>query len=242
MATEEVTINGNTVWRDTGLTHRWFDAIGPETCKLIEDFVDTPFSAADQMAGWLATLIEDGGDESTVTLVAGSAGGEVLFSSDAGDNDGINAQLLGEAFSFGSRYPCYMGARFKVDDATESEILAGLVITDATILLSGTTDGLYFRKPDADTTLYLVAERNSVETTIGCATMADSVYITAEYLYTGGIVYVYINGTQVAELSDGDPNFPDDEYLTPTLGLLTGEAVAKDMTIDWINIIQIQVT
>lgn len=242
MATEEVTINGNTVWRDDALTHRWLDAIGPEACVFLEDFVATPFSAADNMAEWTTTLIEDGADESTVTMVAGSAGGEVLFSSDAGDNDGINAQVTGEAFYLALPYPTYVGVRLKIDDVTQSELAAGLIITDTTVLLDGCSDGLYFRKPDGDSTLYLVAEQDSLETTIGLHTMVNSTYVTAEYLYTGGICYVYINGVQVAELAGSDPNFPDDEHLTPSLCLLTGEAAAKDMTIDWIRCIQIQAT
>ena len=73
MATEEVTINGNTVWRDDALTHRWFDAIGPNVAKLTEDFVDTEFSAADQMAAWLATLVETVAATMTCATVAVSA-------------------------------------------------------------------------------------------------------------------------------------------------------------------------
>jgi len=199
-----------------------------------------PFSAADQMAGWLATLIEDGADESTVSLVAGSEGGSVLFSTDAGDNDGINAQLLGEAFSFAYNYPTYVGCRFKMDTVTQQEMAVGLVISDATFLLSGTTDGLYFRNADGAATLSLVAERNSAETVIGCATMVDATYITAEYLFLDGVLHAYINGVEVATLSNGDPNFPDDEYLTPTLAVLTGTTVALDATIDWFRVLQIQ--
>jgi len=241
MATEEVTINGNTVWRDTNRPHRWYDAIGPDVCKLVEDFVDTEFSAADQMAAWLATLIEDGAGESTVALVGGSAGGEVVLTADIGDNDGINAQLLGEAFYLAARYPTYFGARFKAAEVIQCDLALGLVITDATFLLSGTTDGLYFRSPDGVATLQLVAEKDSAETVIGVATLAANTYVTVEYLFWGGILYIYVNGVQVAELADSDPNFPDDEYLTPTIALLTGEITnVKTLTVDWINCIQIQ--
>jgi hypothetical protein len=241
MATEEVTINGNTVWRDTGLTHRWYDAIGPDVCKVVEDFVDLPFSAADNMAAWTTTLIEEGADESTIALVAGSAGGEVAFKSDENDNDGVQAQLKGEAFYLAARYPTYFGAKFKVSDVTNSDLLVGLCITDTT-LLGGLSDGLYFRKDEDDTTLYLVAEKGSVETKIGLATMVAATYVTAEFLFYGSIVYVYVNGVQVAELADSDPNFPDDEYLTPSIGILAGAAAVggKTLTVDWLNCIQVQ--
>ncbi len=243
--TTEATINGNTVFRDSdlGLTHRWYDAVGPNVAKLVEEFVNVPFSAADQMAGWLATLIEAGLGESTVSLVAGSTGGEVAFKTDLNENDGINAQLLGEAFYFADRYPTYVGVRFKVQDADQMDTALGLCITNAT-LLAGMTDGLYFRTVDASSTLTLVAEKDSAETIIGLATLADDTYVTAEYYSVGdGVFHVYVNGIEVAELTDGDPNFPDNEYLTPSIAVLAGAAVAvtgQTLTVDWLRCIQIQ--
>jgi len=234
-------INGAWVARDSDPAHRWYDAVGPNVCKCLEEFVNTPFSAANQMAGWLATLIQDGGNSTLAALVAGSPGGELLITSDIGDNDGYNGQLLGEAFIFNARYPTYFGCRFKLAEVLQCDAAAGLIITDTTVLLDGATNGLYFRKNDESATLYLVAEKASLETVIGVATLVNNTYVTAEYLYTGGVVYVYINGVQVAELADSDPNFPDTEYLTPSLCLLTGEAVnVKTMTVDWIRCIQIQ--
>jgi hypothetical protein len=236
-------VNSNAVVKDSdlGLAHRWYDAYGGNVCKFLEEFVNVPFSGADQMAGWLTTLIENGGAESTSALVAGSAGGEIIFTADIGDNDGLNAQVLGEAFSFAARYPTYFGCRFKLAEVLQCDAAAGLIITDTTVLLDGASDGLYFRKNDGLATLYLVAEKDNAETVIGVATLANNTYVTAEYLYTGGVVHVYINGIWVAELADSDPNFPDDEFLTPSLCLLTGEAVnVKTMTTDWIRAISIQ--
>ena len=229
-------INGAWVARDSDPAHRWYDAVGPNVCKCIEEFVNLPYSAANLPAGWLSTNTGGG----TNALVAGSLGGEVLFTNDAADNATINMQLLGEAFYFAQRYPTYFGCRFKISDIAAQDVAIGLVITDGAVLEGGTTHGLYFRKDDASSTLSLVAEKNSLETVIGAGTLANATYITAEYLYTGGIVYVYINGIQVAELADSDPNFPDTEYLTVTLAEQNGEGVAKTMTTDWIRAIQIQ--
>ena len=115
MATE-LTVNGNTVITSSTYAHRWVDAFGPDVCKFVENFVSVPFTGADAPGAYTVTLIENGADESTVALVAGSAGGEIAFKSDENDNDGCQAQLKGEAFYFGSMYPTYMGARFKVTD------------------------------------------------------------------------------------------------------------------------------
>jgi len=238
----ETTINGNIVYTDDTYTHRWLDAIGPDVCKLIEEFVNVPFSATDQMAGWLATLIENGAGESTVSMVAGSPGGEVIFKTDENDNDGINAQLLGEAFYLASRYPTYFGARFKVADADQTDLAIGLCISDTTVL-AGVSDGLYFRLVDESSTLTLVAEKGNAETIIGLATLADGGYVTAEYTYLNNLITAYINGVQVGQISDADPNFPDTEYLTPTIAILAGAAAAgtgKTLTMDWIKAIQVQ--
>ena len=241
--TTEATVNGNLVLRSDLYTHRWCDAYGPDVCKYIEHFVNVPFTGADAPAAYTTTLIENGADESTVALVAGSAGGELAFKSDENDNDGCQSQLKGEAFYFAAMYPTYMGARFKVTDATNSDIIVGLGITDTT-LLGGLSDGLYFRKDEDDTTLYLVAEKNSLETKVGLVTMADATYVVAEALYQNGMVDIYINGTKVGELANSDPNFPDDEYLTPSMGILAGSAAVggHTLTVDWFNVIQIQAT
>ena len=235
---KETTVNGNTVFVDDNYAHRWLDAIGPDVCKMVEEFVSTPFSGADQMAGWLATLIEIAG-QSTVALVAGSAGGEVLFTTGTNAADGICAQLLGEAFYFGANYPTYMGIRFKVSDANQVHAMLGLMITDTTAE-TALSDGLYFRIVDESPTLTFVAENTTAETVVGIGTVLDNTYITAECLYLGGVFYVYVNGNQVAELANGDPNIPDDEYLTPSLVFHNGEALAKTMTVDWFRIVQVQ--
>jgi hypothetical protein len=232
-------LNGAYILRDTDPSHRWYDAYGPNVAKCVEEFVNTPFSAADQMAGWLNTILEAGAGDSTAALVAGSATGELLFTNAAGDNDGANVQLLGEAFYFASRYPTYFGCKFQISDATQEDAFAGLCITNAT-LEAGMTDGLYFRKTDGDTRLYLVAEKDSNETLLACCTMVAATNVIAEYTYLDGVLTAYINGVPVGTIYDSDINFPDDEYLTPSLAAKNGEAVVKTMNVDWIRVIQVQ--
>ena len=231
-------LNGAYIVRDSDPAHRWYDAYGANVAKCLEDFVNTPFSAADQLAGWLNTLIEVAG-QSTAALVAGSPGGELLFTNGTNDNDGLNLQLLGEAFHFGAAYPTYFGCRFKIEHATLQDAFAGLCITNAT-LEAGMTDGLYFRKLNGSTILYLIAEKDSAETALACCTMVADTWVTAEYLYLNGTLTVYINGVEVGEIANSDVNFPDDEYLTPSLASKNGEADSKTMNIDWIRCIQIQ--
>lgn len=225
-------VRGNLVYYDG---QRWLDAVGPNVIKFSEHFVQTPFASADNMAGWTTTLVEAGASETTVALKGGADGGVLLITTDAAENDGANIQLQGEAFTFASAYPCYFGARLKVSDATQSDFLVGLCITD-TDLLGGMTDGIYFRKVDGSTTVNAVLEKDSTETT-GTALTCDTSFHTYEFYFDGTNVDFYVDGTAITRLAV--TNLPNDEYLTPSLHFLAGEAVAKTMEVDWMRCIQI---
>ena len=60
--------------------------------------------------------------------------------------------------------------------------LLGLIITDTTII-DGTTDGIYFRKADGATSIELVIEKDSTETTVSCGDAADDTFMTLGYYY-----------------------------------------------------------
>ena len=50
-------------------------------------------------------------------------------------------------------------SRFKLSDATQSDALVGLAITDTTAI-DGVTDGIFFTKDDGDTNLDFVVEKD----------------------------------------------------------------------------------
>lgn len=226
-------VNSNLVYYDG---QRWLDAIGPTVCKFIEDFVGTPFSAADTPAGWTVTLVEGGAGESTVALTDG-AGGLLLITTDAAENDGANLQVTNEAFKLASGKPCYFGIKFKVSEATQSDFLVGLCIAD-TDLLGGMTDGVYFRKADGSTDVKFVLEKDSTETeSSAVATATADTYVTLEFFFDGTNVDCYVDGTLQTRLAM--TNLPDDEELTPSIQYLAGSVNAKTMTVDWIRAIQL---
>jgi hypothetical protein len=233
-------ISGNLVFVDPSYPHRWLDAVGPNVVKVVEDFQYTPFDGADAPAAWTTTLVEGGGGETTLALVGGANGGELLITSDAGENDGANMQAKGECFSFASAYRAYFGIRYKMSEATQSDFLAGLCITD-TDLLGGLSDGIYFRKVDAATAISFVLEKDSTETEVASVDVqAANTYAWLEFTYDGTYVNVYVDGAKVAQIVASNANFPNDEFLTPSVHYLTGEAVVHTCTIDKIVAIQIQ--
>lgn len=214
----------------------WFDAFGPNVTKFLEHFVNTPFDGADAPAAYTATLVETGAGETTVALKAGADAGTLLITTDAAEDDGANIQAKGEAFK-ALTYPIYFGCRFKISEATQSDFLIGLCITD-TDLLGGMTDGIYFRKVDGSTTMAFVLEKDSTETStnFGTAIAADTWY-NLEFYFDGTNVDWYVNG--VLQTRPATTNLCNDEWLTPSVHVLTGQAVALTAEVDWIRSIQI---
>jgi len=185
------------------------------------------------------TTTEAGSGNASEAITAG-AGGQLLITNDDADNDLDFFQLKGESFKWDSTKRMFFSARFKTNDATQSEIIMGLQITDTTPL--DVTDGIFFLKVDADTKPDLIIEKDNTSTLsiLEMDAMEDDTFVTLSFEYdpldvaTGGAVFrVYQDDVQVGDIT-GTTNAPDDEDLTISFGIQNGEAVAKTMTIDFI--------
>ena len=229
-------VGGNLVYYDTH-KKRIIHAIGADAFGFNEDFVGPAgASAADALAGWTVTLVEGGASETTVASTDFS-GGALLITADAAENDGANLQRIGEAFSLTtSQRLTYFGVRLKTSEATQSDVLAGLCITD-TDLLGAMTDGVYFRKVDGSTSVAFVTEKDSTETsTTGVLTLAANTLYTLEFYWDGTSVEAFVNGVSVARHT---ANVPNDELLTPSLHFLAGDTSGPTCTVDWIRAWQV---
>jgi hypothetical protein len=177
---------------------------------------------------WTVTETDAG---ATQALTDGD-GGLLLITNTAADNDLVALQKKGESFRFASGKELFFEARFKVSDATQSDLAIGLQITDTSPL--DITDGVFFLKADGSTSVsFLVEKNNTATTTAAVATMADDTFITLGFNYDGGSVMQYcVNGVVVG--TSAVTNLPDDEDLTVSFAIQNGEAVAKTMTVDYI--------
>lgn len=233
-------IAGNIVYIDRAKHQRHVvDAIGPDVIKYLANrFVNSTLAAADAPLGFTITLVEAGAGESTITKPDGVDGG-LLFTTDANENDGINAQLDGEMFKLNANCRAlYFYARLQANEATQLDFLTGLCITD-TDLLGGVSDGIYFEKLDGGTGLSCVTEKDSTETqTDSIGTFAADTDVELEFVYdkASATVYFFVNGAQVAAHTT---NICDDEDLTPSLQVLSGSAGAKTLTLKDLRVIQI---
>jgi len=182
------------------------------------------FAAAD----WTITETQAG---ATQGLIDGDGGLLALVNTSA-DNDLNSIQLAKETFRFAAGKPSWFACRFKVSDATQSDVVIGMCITDTTPL--DVTDGIYFYKADDAATITLSVEKDNTATTSSAlATLADDTFITVGWYYDGGSnIEAYINDAKVATLAT--TNFPDDEDLTVTLAVQNGSAAARTLTVDYV--------
>jgi hypothetical protein len=228
-------IAGNLVYLDKGAhLKRMVDAIGPDVFKFQHDFM--------RGQGLSATIL---GDEATVTATGTSpavytdaAGGVLLLTTGGTENDGLNIQWLGENFHLGATgiRALYFGCRFKISDATQSDFFIGLCDTD-TDILGAADDSIGFRKADGSTAVSFVTEKGTTETTATAFT-ADTAWHIVEFYYDADAATLepFVDGVSLGNVAV--TNLPDEEQRV-SVAFLTGEAVAKTMSIDYINVFQI---
>ena len=238
---EWTNIRNHLVARDEVNTWKWYGALGPSIVQYEMNMAGPPTDDTTGMP-----------NEFTYTLVGAStfavtdvSGGAVLLTAEAADNDGVKLQLgdelagTGENVNFAADYPMYFSTKFQVNDADQTDVLAGFCITD-TACLDAVTDGIYFRSVDESALLYFVMEQNSIESVTAVGTLVDATDVHCEFLYYGHNVYVYVNNVLMATIADTDANFPNDELLRLTFEFLQGEIAANTCTLKELRFIQIQ--
>lgn len=177
------------------------------------------------------TVTETG--NATQALTDGD-GGLLIITNAAADDDASFSQKVGESFLMEAGKPAVFKARFKVSDATQSDFVIGLQVTDTTPL--DATDGIYFIKADGSTSVSAVCRKNATtgSTSLTAATIASDTFVTLGWYYDGkASVHVFVNDAQVGTL-DGSSTYLPDTELTVSFGVQNGEAVAKTMTLDYI--------
>lgn len=223
-------IRNNLAFYDT-YRMRLIDAIGADVVKWeldAKDFQDSGGSGTDPR-GYITTVVEAGAGTSEAEA-SDESGVRVELVTAGNDNDGINLQLVGEAFQFASTRDIYFGISLEASDATQSDFLVGLAISDTT-LLGGVSDGVYFECLDAGTGISTVTEKDSTETQSDDeGTFADDTAVVLEFYFDGTTVTFFIDGVNVGTSTT---NIPDDEALTPSIHFLNGAAGAERMKIHW---------
>lgn len=159
--------------------------------------------------------------------------GALVVTTGSADNDNEFVQKIGESFKIVSGKKLWFKARFKVSDATQSDFVIGLQITDTSPL--AVTDGVYFMKDDGDANLDFYSTKDSTSSSASAiATVADDTYLTAGFYYDGkGNIEYFVNDVKKGTLTPSTA-LPDDEELTISFGIQAGEAASKVMTVDYV--------
>ena len=172
----------------------------------------------------------------TQALTAGD-GGLLLITNTAADNDLVALQKNPAAFTFTAGKKTFFRCRFKVSDATQSDLVFGLQVVDATPL--DVTDGIYFLKADGAATVDFICRKNASTGSItasAVATMVDDTFIELGFYYDGQSKVAYeVNGSVLGSL-DASSTYLPDTTCTVSFALQNGEAVAKTMTVDYVYV------
>jgi len=199
-----------------------------------DDFFRYDAAATGTAHDWLAT------PTGAATAVVGDINGGVLVVTNAAaDNDAYFAQWQGmnvanvvEPFKIIAGKRTWFKTRFKISDATQSDFVIGLQVTDTTPL--AVVDGLYFLKADGSATLNMLLTKNSTSTTVAVTTLVSDTFVDVGFYYDGATkVAAFVNGSQVSQTTILT-NLIDDEELSVSFGIQNGEAVAKILSLDYI--------
>jgi hypothetical protein len=179
-------------------------------------------------ADWTVTETQAGATQA----LADGDGGLLLLTNTAADDDLVALQKVGESFRFEAGKKLFFEARFRVSDATQSDVVMGLQITDTTPL--DVSDGVFFIKADGAATVNFVVEKNGTTTTASSvATLANNTFVSLGFYYDGvSQVQYFVNGVSAG--ASVTTNLPDDEDMTVSFAIQNGEAVAKTMTVDYV--------
>jgi hypothetical protein len=180
---------------------------------------------------WVVTETDAG---ATQALTAGD-GGLLLITNTAADNDLVALQKTPAAFTFETGKKAFFRTRFKVSDATQSDVVIGLQVVDTTPL--DVTDGIYFLKADDAATVNIICRKNASTgstSATAIATLADDTFVTLGFYWDGiDTVQYEVNGVVTGSLTSAATYLPD-AACTVSFAIQNGAAAAKTMTVDYI--------
>lgn len=222
-------INRNITRYQNGVTNHSEDGVFgslpvPDQARM-HGFVDDfdKYTAAQWVVGGVGTPVAP-------LLVAGDGGILSLTNTAAsGDNNWIQQLVTSWTFVAGKRV--FFKALAQVDDATLAVFSFGLQIAVAGNNFLTPADGVFIRKPAADTNVYLVSRVGGVETlSAALGVVAAGTQFNLEFAYDGaGNIVAGLNGVAKASIT---PAAITAVPLKITAGIQNGSAVVRVGLVD----------
>lgn len=176
--------------------------------------------------------------------IAQAKDGILVITNAAADDDHNYIQVrdvasgqVAEHWKFTAGKRLFFEARFKVSDATQSDWVMGLQITDTSPL--ATSDGIWFQKDDGDKHIDFHVAKGSTQTDVtAMADCADDTYMKLSFYYDGQSSFIncYKDGVLIGNAAI--TNAPTTEEIVVSFAIQNGEAVAKLMSLDYIRVVQ----
>lgn len=215
---------------NVGETNLFADMVQPDPTLFHEYFNDFDTYVA---TDWVVTETDS---NATEALAAGD-GGLLLITNTAADNDLVALQKTPAAWTFTAGKKMFFRCRFKVSDATQSDLVFGLQVVDTTPL--DVTDGIYFLKADGSAAVSVICRKNASTGSTSASsitTLADDTFVELGWYYDGAGTLAYeVNGAVVGSLNASSSYLPD-TTCTVSFALQNGEAAAKTMTVDYVYV------
>ena len=184
-------------------------------------------------ADWTETITTGGS-----VAQSNAANGEILLTTAAGAGDTVYIDKTGESFAITAGDRAWFDIRFKTDDATLTNIVAGLQVTDTTPM--AVSDGIYFLKAAGAATVNLVSASGGTATVLATDlfTLTANAFYKFRFAFDGASTVKYqvqdSTGVAVAGGSATIATLPTGTQ-TMSFGIDNGTtAAAKTMTVDYI--------
>jgi hypothetical protein len=193
---------------------------------------------------WDITKVDSGGDNASIVSCTDGQGGLLTITTDNAENDGVALQSKVEPFNIDESKETFFETRIKAGDPTQTDWLCGLAIKDTTPF-AGLSDSITFKCDDGSTAIRLVSETNMSGSIVSAsvtavASMSDDTFVKLGYHFDGfSNIKVFTDDVHVATLSVvSGTNLVTDEDMAPIVAVLTGEAAANTIVVDYIAALQ----
>lgn len=184
------------------------------------------------LADWTITKVGTG-----TNVIGNLAGGQLVITNSAADNDYVAYQLASETFKFVKGKKLQFVAIFSTPEVVQSDIMIGLHILDTNPFSTEPAHGIYFRKDDGDALLDCIVVKGGTASTLvgqsGVSSLTNSKSHRVEFYYDGqDEIDFYLDQVRIGSLPI--TNAPDTEEISVSFVIQNGEAVAKSMNVDMV--------
>lgn len=215
----------------------------PDPTKVSSFWIDQSWEWADAAlatpAGFTVTNV--GVTPTRTAVEVASAFGALTITNTAADNDSCFIQSKGHIAVSDATKRLQFACRVAMSDATQSDVIMGITSTDTTPIgaaaseETGVSDGIFFLKIDGATDWRFYVRSGSATigsaTGLGTVTAATNDVLAFDYNPQNKEISVYVNNVKKATVTAS--TFPAGvQYLQ--MGIQNGDAVARNMTIDWV--------